>query len=172
MRTGRDTHKRGRIVLQNWAPQRVKAMVSKNASEHLHAVGEFVVAEAKANAPVDTGTLRDNITYTVVPDTGGFVCWVGVKRPAFHASIVEMGASGHTLQRKVKPLPKDPKRRKRVEAARAQASAQASEMTNTQDWFGKPENVQHPGTQAQPYLRPAVWDNAKEIVKIFEKGHR
>lgn len=141
-----------KIKISGWSPRRVVAMVTEVASEHLHAVGEFVVAEAKSNAPVDTGTLRENITYRVVREGKNYVCWVGVKRPAFHAAIVELGSSGHSLE--------NPKH------------YQATSVTNTFDWFGKPENVNHPGTAAQPYLRPAVWDNKDEIVKIFEKGHR
>lgn len=141
-----------KIKLSGWSPARVVAMVTEAASEHLHAVGEFVVAEAQAKAPVLSGTLRDNITYRVEREGKGYVCWVGVKRPAFHAAIVELGSSGHTLK--------------------AKKGAQAPSVTNTQDWFGKPENVQHPGTRAQPYLRPAVWDNAKTIVKIFETGKK
>ena len=141
-----------KIKISGWSPRRVVAMVTEIASEHLHAVGEFVVQEAQANAPVREGTLRENITYRVVREGKNYVCWVGVKRPALHAAIVELGSSAHSLQSK--------------------DGEQAPSVTNTYDWFGKPENVNHPGTAAQPYLRPAVWDNAKEILKIFEKGHR
>lgn len=145
-------YKKNKIVLEAWAPERVIAMVTKNASANLHVVGQFVADEAQAIAPVDSGNLRDNITYRVVREGKNYVCWVGVKRPAFHAALVELGTSGHSMK------PKD-------------GDAQPN-MTDLADHFGKASNIQHPGTRAQPYLRPAVFGNAKKIVRIFQTGKR
>ena len=41
----------------------------------------------------------------------------------------------------------------------------AKVLTNGKDFFGK--EVQHPGTRAQPFLRPAIDENRGRIINMF-----
>lgn len=93
----------------------------------LERVGDLVVEEAKRRVPVDTGELKASIH--AEPVTGRTVT---VRASADHAAAVELGTGPHIIEPDTK---------------------------QALYWPGAAhpvKRVYHPGTPAQPYLRPAV----------------
>lgn len=92
---------------------------------------QAIAADARRLAPVDSGDLRDSITFEVTSETSG-----RVGSPLSYAADVELGTRPHVIRAQSK----------KVLADREQG-----------EFFGK--EVHHPGTPAQPYLRPALYRN-------------
>lgn len=92
-------------------------------------LAEAVAEDARRLAPVDQGDLQESIE--VVP-----VSWdtALVGSDLDYAAAVELGARPHTI---------------RVKRAKTLANAETGQV------FGPV--VHHPGTPAQPYLRPALY---------------
>jgi hypothetical protein len=97
--------------------------------------GEVVQRGALLRVPVRTGELRDSIGRRAGRDARG--PYVDVYATAEHALIVELGSRAHVIRPRG-PWP-----------LRNRATGQV---------FGR--EVHHPGTDAQPYLQPALDDLA------------
>jgi HK97 gp10 family phage protein len=97
-----------------------------------------VEADAKENAPVDTGTLRNSIKSIPAPEDRAFIVGTGVS----YADKVEFGTDPHIIT----PNNDEPLRFK----------TEDGEFVSTY-------RVKHPGTPAQPFLRPAVRENESEL---------
>ena len=100
-----------------------------------------IESDAKRLAPVDTGYLRNNIHTDKISDTH-FI----VRSSANYSACVEFGTKAHII----KPVEKQVLHWKKGE----------------EDFFAK--RVQHPGTTAQPFMRPA-FKMAKLRLKKFIK---
>ena len=87
-----------------------------------------VTDAAKRNVPVDSGDLQEDIDYEIVSDTEA-----RIGSDLDYAASVELGSRPHIIR------------------ARA-----GGVLTDGSEFFG-PE-VNHPGTPAQPYLRPALYE--------------
>jgi HK97 gp10 family phage protein len=100
----------------------------------LRSLGFQIEREAKQNAPVDTGRLRGSIT-TKVEDLGN-VLKVKVGTNVEYAPYVEFGTLPHVI-----------------------TPDQAEALQWMDPETGEPvfaSKVEHPGTEAQPFLLPAV----------------
>lgn len=93
----------------------------------LRPLAESVMRDAKRLCPIDTGHLEDSITYEVLS-------WdhAVVGTDVDYAASVEFGSAPHTIRAK-----------------------NAKVLTDGKHVFGK--TVRHPGTPAQPFLRPALY---------------
>jgi hypothetical protein len=83
--------------------------------------------DAQRLCPVDTGELSESITYEIVSWDEAIV-----GSDVGHAAAVEFGSQPHTI-----------------------TVRNAKVLTDGKHIFGK--TVRHPGTPAQPYLRPALY---------------
>lgn len=97
---------------------------------------------AKQNAPVDTGTLRNSIGYNRI-EPGVFEVGAGVD----YAADVEFGTAPHVI------TPTD-------------ADALAFEGQDGELIFR--QSVDHPGTPAQPFLRPALQEHQSDLAANIE----
>jgi len=102
-------------------------------------IGTRLRGAAQGNAPVDDGPLRATLTYET--DVGGLEITVRVGSPIHYAPDVEYGTAPHTI------TPKD-------------AEVLVFEIEG-ETVFTK--RVEHPGTEPQPFLRPAFNDNIQWI---------
>lgn len=115
----------------------------KKIQKNLRRIGLKIVSEAKKRCPVDTGRLRNSIHSDLTSD--GFGIRVGTN--VNYAPDVEFGTKPHTIK------PKD------------------SEALRWEDENGEhfAKKVEHPGTEAQPFLRPAidkVLNNTKKLNEV------
>lgn len=104
------------------------AHVDEAISDWLADIGDRILADAKAFVPVDTGRLQASLTSEVQ----GKTLRVG-SRDVNYATDVEMGTAPHVIT---------PRNKKALY------------------WPGAAHPVayvNHPGTRAQPYLRPALF---------------
>jgi HK97 gp10 family phage protein len=99
-----------------WNADKFKAKMSAKVIDGMDRVGQFCAERASADAPVDWGILRSDITYKVEAHGEAVEAIVGAKRRSFWAWFVELGT---------------------VKMAQ------------------------------RPFLRPAVFGNAKEIMRLF-----
>lgn len=74
-----------------WNADKFKAGVSAKVIDGMDRVGQFCAERASANAPVDRGILRSDITYKVEAHGEAVETIVGVKRRAFWAWFLELG---------------------------------------------------------------------------------
>jgi phage gpG-like protein len=93
----------------------------------LRPLAESVMRDAKRLCPVDTGHLSESITYEIVSWDEAIV---GTDMD--YAASVEFGSQPHTIR-----------------------TRNAKVLTDGKKVFGTV--VHHPGTPAQPYLRPALY---------------
>lgn len=77
--------------LKNWNPRAVESAVSGKLIQRMDEVGAFVASQARARAPRDTGTLRENITHEVHARGNHVEAVVGVRKKVFWAWFMEMG---------------------------------------------------------------------------------
>lgn len=76
---------------------KVLAEVESNTKDVLAAIGKVIADEAKEIVPVDTGALRDSITYDVENDS------VRVGSPLEYSIYVELGTSKMAPQPYIRP---------------------------------------------------------------------
>lgn len=103
----------------------------------------LVEASAKENAPVDSGRLRSRIASEVVrigSDTVKGLIGTDVE----YAPFVEFGTASHTI---------------------TADSGYLHFTVDGEEVFAK--SVQHPGTEPQPFLRPAIEQHRADIRQIF-----
>ncbi|MFD7410150.1 HK97-gp10 family putative phage morphogenesis protein [Kitasatospora purpeofusca] len=104
-----------------------------------------MVNHAKSLAPVDTGRLRSSIV--AIPQGGRFTYTVTIGTNVEYAADVEYGTAPHVI------VPKDKKALWWPGAAHPVA------------------RVNHPGTRAQPFMRPAI-AMAEVYLRKYAKGIR
>ena len=106
------------VTFKNWEQKKRRfiAHVAGEAAANMDKAAAYAAEQAAANAPVDRGILKSDVTYVVKAHGNVVEGIVGVKKRAFWAWFVELGT------------------------------------------------VKMP---AHPFLRPAVFGNAKKIVKIL-----
>lgn len=93
----------------------------------LRPLAESVMRDAKRLCPIDTGHLSESITYEIVSWDEAIV-----GTDVDYAASVEFGSQPHTI-----------------------TARNAKVLSDGKHIFGK--TVRHPGTPAQPFLRPALY---------------
>lgn len=129
--------------------ERAQSFVDREMDNAMGLALEVVVTEAKLRVPDKTGILKGSIQS--LPPTGSFVgdTLEGVVAAgAPHALSAEDGTVPHVIR---------PKFRKALQFP----------MAGGKDGFGYAKKVNHPGTEAQPFLRPALEAKADEVADIF-----
>lgn len=129
-------------VRYEWHGRKFHKLVEFADAKASTEVANFVLGEAMARCPVGEvagGNLVNSGTFQVKE---GHTARVGFT--AKYAADVEYGTKPHIISIK----------NKRV-------------LTDGKTFFGTV--VKHPGTTAQPFLRPAVWSNIARIVDIYKK---
>lgn len=115
-----------------------KLLHDKNgvAAKHLYQTATKAERVSKRLCPVDTGRLRSSINSGLGVDSKGLFSYFGTK--VEYALDVEFGTSPYVIEVKNKKV-----------------------LANKKDGiiFGK--KVNHPGTKAQPFLRPAMIEVTK-----------
>ena len=104
-----------------------RANIDAAITDYLERLASAIEADAKAACPVKTGKLAGSIEHEVV----GQVARIGSN--VSYAAVVEMGSGPHII---------------RATTAKVLANRETGQV------FGPV--VHHPGTPAQPYLRPAL----------------
>lgn len=133
------SHIRGLNRWNRWVDD-LPEEVKEDAKVAVKEAGYMTEADAKQNAPVDQGDLRRSINTTI--EENGMVAVVGTNMD--YALSVEFGSAPHTIK---------------VKDAKA--------LSNGQSFFGK--EVQHPGTQAQPFLTPAFVKNKAKLRRKLQE---
>jgi HK97 gp10 family phage protein len=125
----------------------------------------FIVNDAKANCKIDTGRLAGSIAYAIEgmpvvmtgqakasdaikPKPGGMYAKIGTN--VNYAIDVEYGTKAH----EIKP---------------ANGGVLVFKTKDGETVFTK-KTIKHPGTKRQPFLRPAFFNNIKNIKEIFKKA--
>jgi len=106
----------------------------KKLGKKLRSIGFQIEREAKDRAPVDTGRLRASITTDLIEKRG--IPMVKVGTNVEYAPYVEFGTDPHVI---------------------TPDSKEALQWTDPET--GEPvfaKRVEHPGTESQPFLLPAV----------------
>ncbi|WML44087.1 HK97-gp10 family putative phage morphogenesis protein [Neobacillus sp. PS3-40] len=120
--------------------------MKRKRQQTLEEIATFVEAEAKQRAPVLTGDLRRKITH--VTEHTDDVSRAKVGTNLEYAQAVEEGSKPHKIHGKDgKPL------RFKIDG----------------HWVTVDE-VNHPGTKAQPFLIPAITENTGEIQARIQRG--
>ncbi|MFP5111828.1 HK97-gp10 family putative phage morphogenesis protein [Bacillaceae bacterium C204] len=120
--------------------------MKRKRKETLDEIAIFVEAEAKQRAPVDTGDLRRRITHITQHSDDESRAKIGTNLE--YAPSVEEGSNPHKIKRNDdKPL----------------------KIKIDGKWVTVDE-VNHPGTKAQPFLRPAIDENVGEIQERIKRG--
>ncbi|PLS04023.1 HK97-gp10 family putative phage morphogenesis protein [Neobacillus cucumis] len=120
--------------------------MKRKRQQTLEDIAIFVEAEAKQRAPVKTGDLRRRITHVTQHDDNINRAKVGTNLE--YAPSVEEGSNPHSIKRKDgKPL------KIRIDGK----------------WVTVDE-VNHPGTPKQPFIRPAIEENVGEIQDRIKGG--
>jgi HK97 gp10 family phage protein len=126
-----------------WSDINFKSVNEEAMYKGLTAASMYLVGKAKAKCIPDTGRLRNSITYRVYIDKKMAEVGTNVE----YAQAVEYGTRPH----KIRPHGKYPLVWKKDGEKRAAWS------------------VNHPGTKAQPFMRPAVDEGAEDILRIYKK---
>ena len=135
-----------RAGVVEWHAREVIAEISGRVVRGMDRAASNAADRARGYAPKRTGLLAGEITHKVEVRRGEVIGFVGVKRgKAFYAHMVERGTSSHKIRRKTKRA-----------------------LANRERIFGR--EVTHPGTRAQPFLRPAVFNHPDEIVRDLAAG--
>jgi HK97 gp10 family phage protein len=129
----------------------------------LERVGAFIKSEAIRRCPVDTGELRKTIDFRIEGNK------VTLFTTSEIASFVEYGTAPHIIE------PKDKKalafewtsvggimmgKKARIKAGIPKKEANVAVL----------KKVHHPGTSAQPFMRPAVFENLPQIANIIKEN--
>lgn len=149
-----EIHVNGLAQLQKFLdalPQKVEQNILRGA---LRAAANVVKAEAVANVPVDSGTLKAGLKVSTRSRRG--LITASVKATGKHAHIapwIEFGTRAHKIHAKdAKTLSLRPNSRA--------SSGYASRWT-AHNFL---EFVEHPGTKPRPFMRPALDSQAGNAV--------
>lgn len=107
----------------------LRARIDEGVNEYLHALGAAISADAKQGCPKDTGALASSIEFEV----NGRTLRVGSNLS--YAAAVEFGSRGHMIY----------------------GRPRLRFFWDRLDGWATFRHVNHPGTPAQPYLRPALF---------------
>jgi HK97 gp10 family phage protein len=131
----------------DWRQQEVLAEMAGRVASGMDRACAFAAEQARGMVPRASGRLAGAIDYNLDVHGMKITGRVGVKRHvgAFYGRFVELGTSGHVIKA----------RRKKTLAGGGVI-------------FGK--KVKHQGTMAQPFLRPAVFNNLDEIRRLICGG--
>ncbi len=135
-------------VIRQWEQKKFVAAMSGRVAQGMEAACEFAAGQARAKVPRQTGRLADAVGYQVTAHGNTVQGAIGVtkrSKRAFIGYFVELGTSGHRLE---------PRQRRALTMGRETVRAWA----------------EHPGTRPHPFLRPAVFGNAREIVRLIASG--
>lgn len=128
-------------------PDKLQRNIVRSA---LRQAAGVIEAEAKRQAPVHSGRLRDSIRASVRLRRGSPVATVKAggtgKGGAWYAHLVEFGTSAHYIK---------PKKAKSLFVAGVLR-----------------EGVQHPGARKRPFMRPAMDQAAQAALKAFAEQVR
>ena len=78
-------------LIAEWNAAKFKHKMLVKSAEGMGRVCQFVAEKARANAPVRTGKLREEITYKLEVQEDVVEGIVGVGKEAFYARFIEMG---------------------------------------------------------------------------------
>lgn len=120
------------------APRETLPQIKNAISRSIELVQNKAMRKAPVNKQSGGGNLRQSIKTYIYPLKGRVVA------EAKYAAAVETGTKPHIIR------------------ARGRVLAN----TRTGQFFGK--TVHHPGTRAQPYMRPAVDESKDEIIRNFK----
>ena len=120
---------------------------AKNAgAASLRAGAKVIVARAKELVPVKTGALRDSLGFKVSrrgANNGILTAHIGsLNKEARLIHLVEFGTRAHSIR-----------------------TGEGGYLASGEIVFGK--EVQHPGTPAQPFLRPAIDEKGGDAVLVM-----
>jgi HK97 gp10 family phage protein len=109
----------------------------------LRAGAKVILVEAKANAPVDDGDLKDSLRISTKSKRGEVKATVKVgNKKVYYAKFIEFGTAAHKI------------------TARGTGLRFGS-------FFGK--SVNHPGVLAKPFMRPALDSRSSQAVNEIRK---
>lgn len=140
----------------------LKKKFAKLAAKAQNKIGRRGLAEAakvyrkemRTRAPKDTGKLRKSIRYKIRRQRRGlFRGRVGVTGEAYYARFIEYGSSPHRIPSKTTGRG----RNKKESTARVSFDG------------GVYISVQHPGTAAKPFIRPAFDAATKKAIEASKK---
>lgn len=80
-------------IIAEWNAAKIKHKMLVKSAEGMGRVCQFVAEKARANAPVLTGKMREEITYKLEVQENVVEGIVGVGKEAFYARFLEMGTS-------------------------------------------------------------------------------
>ncbi len=151
--------------------EKMKNFTEQRIQDRLEAVGTFVVAEAVKRAPADDGNLRQSIMKEVFPRD----FFVRISANTEYAAIQELGGEIKPVMKKALTIPIHP-------------SAKNKQASDFDDLFMIKKDGHNPilarktpggrkiipmfllvnkvNMPAQPYLRPAVYENRSKIMEI------
>lgn len=122
----------------------LESVMMDHLEEAMETATLLVESTAKELVPVDSGRLRSSIA-SEVQQIATNVIQGFVGTDVKYAEAVEFGTSSHTITGD--PL----------------AWKEGGEMHFA-------TSVEHPGTEAQPYLRPAIETHRGDIIRLFEEA--
>lgn len=126
-----------------WYADKVMSKISKETSDNLKLAGSFVEGNAKLLCPVDLGNLRSSINHRLVNKKRS----VRVGTAVDYAIFIEEGTGIHQVEGKGK-------------------------KTGWWFWYDGKKGEKGwrftRGAKPQPFLRPALYDNKDDILKIME----
>jgi HK97 gp10 family phage protein len=134
----------------NQLPLKIEKNIMRSA---LRAGASVIAKEAKLNAPVKTGNLKKSIRTGSNTKKGYVEAYIAaggkksksnkLKKGAFYAQFIEYGTATHFIK---------PKNKKKLSFI-----AKDGNLVNTL-------SVNHPGTQAKPFMRPALDSKGTQAV--------
>lgn len=101
-----------------------------------------------------TGNLRKGIKIVIQKEGSTRVAVVGAFAPAFHAHLIEYGSEPHDIELK------------RKQAFKSVVDAGADLGFAAEDVFFS-GTIKHPGSRAQPFIRPAYDEEKDNSIKIY-----
>ncbi len=133
-------------VITEWHAKEFIAKTHGQVINGMDRACQFAAGQARSKC--SSKRVAAAIDYEVRPEGNDVVGYVGVSKrsgAAFIGYFLEVGTSGHAIVAK-----------------------RAKVLTDGGEVFGR--KVRHPGTRARPFLRPAVFENGDQIVKLIAEG--
>jgi HK97 gp10 family phage protein len=149
--------------LLNTLPAKIEANVMRGA---LREGAKVVLAEAKANVPVNTGTLKDGLKISTGIKRG--VVTAKIKATGKHAHLapwIEFGTRSHAI----KVREDDKALNRKLSVKRGKLVRVSMTAVNRSLRLGGifRDVVMHPGTPSRPFMRPALDGRAGEALKAM-----
>ncbi len=154
---------------------KLNSFIDQQIVDGLYAVGEYAAGQARKKTPADLGNLRNSIDFEVMPEKQ----LARILANTEYAAIQELGGEIKPVMKKALTIPIHP-------------SAKNKQASDFDDLFMIKKDGLHPilarktpggrkiipmfllvskvNMPAQPYLRPAVYENLDKITEIFARG--